>query len=254
MTAVEPRPSIGIVLIGDEMLSGKRVDKHMPKVIELLKGRGLSLTWARFVSDDGDVLTSNLAQTMASEDIVFSFGGIGATPDDRTRQCAAAAAGVALETNAEGRALLEAKFGNHASDSRMKMVEWPVGATVIPNPINGVPGFSLDHHHFVPGFPNMAWPMVEWVLDTYYAQYQAEVEVEYLIEVLDTPESALVDLMQNVMDAHPDVRIACLPNADGRRVIEFGVRGLPLPASAAFDALVSALEAAEVPTGRRGSR
>lgn len=251
MTDCSARPAFGILLIGDEMLSGKRVDKHMPKVIELLKARGLSLSWARFVGDDPSMLETDLTQTLATNDVVFSFGGIGATPDDRTRQCAAAAAGVSLESNAEGRALLEAKFEGEVSDSRMKMVEWPVGATVIPNPVNNVPGFSFGHHHFVPGFPNMAWPMVEWVLDNYYAQHHSESEVEYLVEVLDTPESALVGLMEQIMEAHPDVRVACLPSSDGSRAIEFGVRGQMDAVKVAFEALNTALSQADVPTGYR---
>ncbi|MES1940183.1 molybdopterin-binding domain-containing protein [Salinisphaera sp. T5B8] len=242
---------IGIVLIGDELLSGKRQDKHMPQVIEILDARGMELSWARMVGDDAGLLETTLRETMASNDIVFSFGGIGATPDDRTRQCAAAAAGVALEFNAEGRALLEARFGDAAYPKRIHMVEWPVGARVIPNPVNQVPGFSFGHHHFVPGFPNMAWPMIEWVLDTHYRHLQSEERnIERLVEVLDTPESALIDLMQQVMDAHPDVRIACLPNASGKRSIEFGVRGRPVAADNAFRALIDALDTAGVPLGR----
>ena len=249
------RERIGILLIGDELLSGKRVDKHMPSVIDILDARGMELSWARMVGDDAGLLEDTLQQTMSGDDIVFSFGGIGATPDDRTRQCAAAAAGVSLEFNAEGRALLEARFGDDAYPKRIHMVEWPVGSRVIPNPVNQVPGFSLGHHHFVPGFPKMAWPMVEWVLDTHYADLQrAERNVELLLEVRDTPESALIDLMQQVMDAHPDVRIACLPNASGRRAIEFGVRGSAVAADNAFRALESALVEMGVPLGRRARR
>src|SRR5699024_7181518 len=108
--------------------------------------------------------------------------------------------------------------------TRIRMVEWPAGSVMIPNPINRVPGFSLGRHHFVPGFPNMAHPMVAWVLDTCYAGLQnSEHNIEHLVEVLDTPESALVNLMADVMQAHPEVKIACLPAADGRRSIEFGV-------------------------------
>lgn len=248
-------PRIGIVLIGDELLSGKRTDKHMPKVIELLAERGMELSWARLVGDDAELLRDTLSQTMAGGDIVFSFGGIGATPDDRTRQCAAAAAGVALEFNAEGRALLEEKFGDQVYPKRIHMIEWPVGARVIPNPVNQVPGFSLADHHFVPGFPRMAWPMVAWVLDTRYPHlHREERMVEYLLEVLDTPESALIDIMQAVMDAHPAVRIACLPNASGRRSIEFGVRGYAEEARAGFEALSAALRQAQVPLGATSVR
>ncbi len=248
-------PRVGIVLIGDELLSGKRADKHMPAVIERLSARGMELSWARMVGDDADLLTRTLRETLSSPDIVFSFGGIGATPDDRTRQCAAAAAGVALEFNADGRAILEEKWGDKAYPQRIHMVEWPVGAKVIPNPINQVPGFSLGDHHFVPGFPNMAWPMIEWVLDTHYAALHShERRVEYLVEVFDTPESALIELMQSVMDAHPGARIACLPAADGRRAIEFGVSGTPGVAAEAFDSLYEALVAKSVPLGEARQR
>lgn len=255
MSETETPRHVGILLIGDELLSGKRLDKHMPRVIELLAERGMDLSWARLVGDDAVLLERTLRQTLVSDDIVFSFGGIGATPDDRTRQCAAAAAGVALEFNAEGRALLETRFGKDAYPNRIHMVEWPVGARVIPNPVNQVPGFSYGHHHFVPGFPRMAWPMVAWVLDTHYLQLQrGERNVEFLIEALETPESALIDLMQQVMDAHPDVRVACLPNAEGRRAIEFGVRGAPVEAGAAFDALKAALLESGVPVGAERRR
>ncbi|MES1926813.1 molybdopterin-binding protein [Salinisphaera sp. T31B1] len=255
MDQIEAIRRIGILLIGDELLSGKRVDKHMPAVIDLLSERGMELSWARMVGDDAALLERTLVETLAGPDVVFSFGGIGATPDDRTRQCAAAAAGVELEFNAEGRAILESKFGDEAYPKRIHMVEWPVGACVIPNPINQVPGFSLHHHHFVPGFPRMAWPMVAWVLDEYYRHLQrAERDIELMLEVLDTPESALIDLMQSVMDAHPSVRIACLPNAGGRRAIEFGVRGTPDAVRAAFGELESALSAAGVPLGERSER
>jgi molybdopterin-biosynthesis enzyme MoeA-like protein len=255
MAAAVANPGIGIVVIGDELLTGKRSDRHMPAVIDMLDERGLELAWARLVGDDAELLTRTLGETMAGGDIVFSFGGIGATPDDRTRQCAAAAAGRELKINAAGRAILEDKFGDEAYPTRVHMVEWPAGSEVIPNPVNRVPGFSLGHHHFVPGFPNMAWPMVAWVLDTHYSHLQSgEPSVEYLQEVLNTPESALVDLMGRIMQAHPGARISCLPAADGSRSIEFGVRGPETEAAAAFDALVAEFNAANVPLGASRSR
>ncbi|MES1943445.1 molybdopterin binding domain-containing protein [Salinisphaera sp. PC39] len=241
-TGDSERRAIGALLVGDELLTGKRVDKHLPKLIELLAARGLELSWAQYVGDDAARLRAVLARTLADDDIVFSFGGIGATPDDRTRQCAAAAAGLELAIHPEGRAVLEERFGDRLYPHRIRMVEWPVGAEPIPNPVNGVPGFSLRHHHFVPGFPSMAWPMVEWVLDRRYAEmHNPDPPVEYLIEVRDTPESELIDLMEAIMAAHPSVRLACLPNASGRRVIELGLRGPRAAAVAAYDALVGAL-------------
>jgi len=85
---------IGIILIGDELLNGSRKDKHMEKVIELLKVRGLSLSWARIIGDTQQEIVATLAQTIPSNDVVFSFGGIGATPDDLTRASAAKAFGL----------------------------------------------------------------------------------------------------------------------------------------------------------------
>ena len=88
-----PSPEFGLVIVGDEILSGKRVDKHMPKLIELLAARGLQLSWAEYVGDSRPRITAALQRAFAGGDIVFSCGGIGATPDDHTRQCAAAALG-----------------------------------------------------------------------------------------------------------------------------------------------------------------
>lgn len=234
--------AFGVLLIGDELLTGKRRDKHLAKVIELLTARGLELSWAVTVGDEPGRLTRTLGWTLAGDDAVFCFGGIGATPDDRTRQCAAAAAGVELEIHPQGRAELEAVFGERLYPQRIHMVEWPPGAVLIPNPVNRVPGFSFARHHFLPGFPSMAWPMVEWVLDYHYADLaRAEHPVEYLLEALNTPESELVPVMEAVMQAHPDVRLSCLPNAGNRRAIEFGLRGAPAAAAAAFRRLSVAL-------------
>lgn len=231
----QDRPGFGALMIGAELLTGKRTDKHLPELIRILGVRGLELDWAHTVGDDPDRLSDTLRWTLASSDVVFSFGGIGATPDDLTRQCAARAAGVPLEFNAEGRSTLEAVFGDRLYPHRIHMVEWPRGARPIPNPVNRVPGFSLDHHHFVPGFPKMAWPMVEWVLDNRYAHlHDADPVCEYLFEALDTPESDLIDIMDGILQRYPAVRVSCLPDSGGRRAIEFGLRGKRPLAAAAY--------------------
>ena len=95
--------TIGAIIIGDEILSGKRQDKHFAKVVDLLKARGMALDWAQYLGDDRTRLTAALAASFASGDIVFSFGGIGVTPDDHTRQAAAAALGteIVLHPDAE---------------------------------------------------------------------------------------------------------------------------------------------------------
>ena len=127
------------------------------------------LDWARYEGDDRDALTAALRETFARGDIVFGFGGVGATPDDHTRQAAAAALGVPLERHPEAVAAIEAQFGAAAYPHRVLMAEFPAGATIIPNPVNRVASFSVRDHHFFPGFPQMAWPMLDWVLATRYA-------------------------------------------------------------------------------------
>ena len=100
-------PEFGLIIIGDEILSGKRADKHLPKVIELLQARGLSLAWARCIGDDRPRITAALRDAFDGTDVVFCCGGIGATPDDHTRQCAAAALGVELALHPQARELIE---------------------------------------------------------------------------------------------------------------------------------------------------
>src|SRR5512141_161013 len=109
--------NFGLIIIGDEILSGKRADKHLPKVIELLSARGLSLSWARYVGDEPARITADLRHAFESGDAVFSCGGIGATPDDHTRQCAAAALGRPLALHPQGKALIQARIREMALEA-----------------------------------------------------------------------------------------------------------------------------------------
>ncbi|ANQ86388.1 hypothetical protein dqs_3367 [Azoarcus olearius] len=219
----------GVLIIGDEILSGRRADKHLAKAIELLGARGLKLAWARYAADDRSGLTETLRQTFATGDVVFSFGGIGATPDDHTRQSAAAALEVSLALHPEAEAEIRARFGAEITPERLQMGVFPVGSAIIPNPYNRIPGFSMRQHYFVPGFPVMAWPMVEWVLDTHYAHlHHADDYVEAAITVWDAYEGQLMDLMAEVTTAFPDATLFSLPTIAGegeRRSIELGMKG-----------------------------
>jgi molybdopterin-biosynthesis enzyme MoeA-like protein len=218
--------SFGIYIIGDEILSGKRQDKHLSKAIELLSARGLQLSWASYLGDIPAQITTALKASLARGDIVFSFGGIGATPDDFTRQCAAEALGVPIERHAGAVAELEARFGEAAYPKRVLMADFPKGADLIPNPVNRVAGFSMLQHYFMPGFPEMAHPMMAWVLDTYYPHlFHQQDYIEASILVLDAGESQLIDMMQHILTAHPDIKLFSLPKLDARRTIELGVKG-----------------------------
>jgi molybdopterin-biosynthesis enzyme MoeA-like protein len=223
--------NFGAIIIGDEILRGKRQDKHLAKLIELLGARGLRLAWAEYLGDEPARITATLARTYASGDAVFSFGGIGATPDDHTRQCAAAAAGVALALHPDAEAAIRSRTDMEITPQRLKMGEFPVGSRIIPNPYNRIPGFSLGDHHFVPGFPVMAWPMAEWVLDTLYPHlHHRRPEAEASLIVYDSAESTLTPLMLEIESRYRGLRVYSLPHmgeGGGRRHIELGVRGAP---------------------------
>jgi molybdopterin-biosynthesis enzyme MoeA-like protein len=256
--------AFGLIIIGDEILSGKRSDKHLPKVIELLGERGLQLAWAEVVGDDPARITAVLKRTLAGPDVVFSCGGIGATPDDHTRQCAAAALGVPLALHPEGKRLIQERIRDSEREAgrdadlqspdnlhRLKMAEFPEGAALIPNPYNKIPGFSVvrhpgGHHHFVPGFPVMAWPMIAWVLDTHYADlFHRVARAERAMLVFGQPESALTPLMEAIEARYPQVRVFSLPSVGDdktRRHIELGVKGEPEQVASAFAEMCAELD------------
>ena len=255
--------AFGLIIIGDEILSGKRRDEHLPKVIEILGERGLRLSWAEVVGDEPERITALLARTFAGPDIVFSCGGIGATPDDHTRQCAAAALGVPLVLHPEGRSLVEDRIREtagpnadlHAPENlqRLKMAEFPAGATLIPNPYNRIPGFTVARHHFVPGFPVMAWPMIAWALDTLYAaDVHRELRAERSLLVYEQAEAVLTPLMEGLEARYPGVRVFSLPDvgdAHTRRHIELGVKGEPEQVEAAWTDMCAALARMGAETG-----
>ena len=269
-------PHFGIIIVGDEILSGKRADKHMPKAIELLAARGLQLSYADYVGDDPERITATLARAFAAArtrgDVVFSFGGIGATPDDHTRHCAARALGVALELHPQAKVLIRERMHDVAREQglpfepdrednihRLNMGTFPVGASIIPNPYNKIPGFfcapsggSEPHAvgerggiYFVPGFPVMAWPMVEWVLDTHFSHlHRVQAYMEKSVIVMGSMEAMLTPLMLDIEARHPGVKVFSLPSMDHAeygRHIELGVKGAPADVNAAFPGVLAGL-------------
>lgn len=235
----------GAIIIGDEILSGKRQDGHLAQVIRTLGARGLALGWAQYLGDDPDHITQTLRRTFGSGDVVFSFGGIGATPDDHTRQCAADAAGVPLCLHPDAEREIRGRWGAEATPQRLAMGEFPQGCAIIPNPFNRIPGFRFHDHYFVPGFPQMAWPMVEWVLDTTYVHLFARGAVgEASIIVRGGGESQIIDLMQACGGTFPRLKVFSLPRMDpGNHFIELGVRGATEDVEPALAVLKAGIEA-----------
>jgi molybdopterin-biosynthesis enzyme MoeA-like protein len=278
---------IGLIIVGDEILSGKRQDKHLSKVIELLAARGMVLDWAEYVGDSPERITATLKRAFEGGDVVFSTGGIGATPDDHTRQCAAKALGVELQLHPQAEALIRERMQDLAKEQgtvyvadapdnihRLNMGMFPAGAQLIPNPYNKIPGFYLRGGmqfsagppqgklaplggsapraagerggiHFLPGFPVMAWPMVEWVLDTLYPHlHRKSAYVEKSVIVFGAMEAALTPLMQRLEASYSGIKVFSLPSVDhpqyGRH-IELGVKGAPGDVELAYPVMLEGL-------------
>jgi len=259
---------IGLIIVGDEILSGKRADKHLARVIEILSARGLRLRWAQYVGDDRPAITELLRRSFATDDIVFSCGGIGATPDDHTRQAAAAALGVEIELHPQAAGLIAQRCAEMAAEGRgsadmttpenrqrLKMGEFPRGARIIANPFNRIPGFAIGRHHFLPGFPAMAWPMIEAVLDHEYAAlFGSDRIAERSMVVFDTAESLVTPIMEEVEARFAGIQAFSLPSiGDGRdgrvrrRHIELGVKGDPARVDEALEAMRLGIEALGAP-------
>lgn len=238
--------ALGLFVIGDEILSGKRQDRHFVKVLELLRARGIELGWAQFLGDDEQAIAEAIRAVVARGDVLLSCGGIGATPDDCTRQAAALAFGAPLQRHREAELMLREHYGEAATPNRLLMTDFPLGAGLIPNPVNQVPGFSFGHCYFVPGFPEMAWPMLEWVLDTQLQHLHcAQPDVEFRLRAVGTSgEGDLLDLMRDTLARHPGLKLSSLPSrgAVGQsRHIEFGFKGPRILAGAAYRYFVGGL-------------
>lgn len=251
-------PRIRLIIIGDEILSGRRQDKHFSRFVQLLGQRGMALASAEIISDDRNDIVAALKRSFSTTDIVFSCGGIGGTPDDQTRQAASEALGVPLVLHPEAQALiaercadLERKGQGSADMSlpenqqRLQMGVFPEGSEIVPNPYNKIPGFFIRNHTFMPGFPVMAWPMAEWTLDHRYRHLHHQTNViEHSFLVFRMPESRITPVLEEIEQRWPGIKAFSLPSVgnEGRPHIELGVRGEP---GMATDALAYLREQAE---------
>ena len=240
---VKCRMHIGILIIGDEIITGRRADQHFPHVVKVLNARGLQLAWTRYVGDDEELLVQQFREINISGDLCFSFGGIGATLDDRTRQAVAHAHELPLFRHPGAVKAIEQQFGANAYPHRILMADLPQGATLIPNPFNNVPGFSLGRIHCLPGFPEMAWPMLAWVLDSCYADLKGLERLYLSLLVVKSHESELMDIMDGLQARFPRIKVSSLPRflPEGGTEVELGVSGAVDETQAAYDVLEAEL-------------
>jgi molybdopterin-biosynthesis enzyme MoeA-like protein len=211
------------VIIGTELLNGRRIDKHFPFLVNALSRKGHSLA-GHFVIPDNPDFMSKIFQWIKDENaFMFCFGGIGATPDDHTRLVAANVfTSSPPQPHPEAIKLIKAQFGSEATPIRLRMGELPKGASLLDNPVNQVPGFALNGRcFFVPGFPAMAQPMVLQAIQNHIPTN----EIKFLTwnAIVYGPESMLVPLMEALPK---DIALSSLPHmgSGGTRHVEIELK------------------------------
>lgn len=164
-----PNPTAAMLVIGDEILSGRTRDANMFHLAGLLTDAGITLAEVRVVSDDTGAIIAAVNALRAQYDQVFTSGGIGPTHDDITAEAIAQAFGVPITIRADARALLQAHYdraGSPLNDARLRMARIPDGASLIDNPVSTAPGFTLQNVHVMAGVPAIFQAMIASVLPT----------------------------------------------------------------------------------------
>ncbi len=205
------------LIIGTEILNRRRGDAHFDFVTKALLDKGYKLTASFIIEDDPELIVQTI-RFIASQPkaILFSFGGIGSTPDDHTRLCAALALRDGkLYTHKEAKKIIERRLGENAYLHPIKMAELPKRADLIENPVNNMPAFNLDgRYFFMPGFPEMSHPMVEKILETLIPEKK---EIYRLTLTAHCKENLLIEVMEQMPK---EVECSSLPKrySDGWRV------------------------------------
>ncbi len=208
------KPSFYSVIIGTELLNGRREDSHFDFINRTLIKRGWEHKANFMIKDDVDLLKNVYKLVQEDHDsVMFSFGGIGSTPDDFTREVAALSfTNESLVRHKEAERIILEKLEDRAYPHPIKMADLPVGAELIDNPINKMPGFQLGNRFFfVPGFPQMAHPMIDEVLDHLYPQNVQKYSCNFLVY---GSEAVLIDIMERLPK---DLELSCLPAFDGEK-------------------------------------
>ena len=164
-----PNPTAAMLVIGDEILSGRTRDANMHHLAQELTKVGIDLREVRIVSDDAAAIEAAVRALAAAYTHVFTSGGIGPTHDDITADCIARAFGRHIDVREDARALLAAHYqrtGMELNAARLRMARIPDGATLIENPVSTAPGFSLENVHVMAGVPAVFQAMVASVLPT----------------------------------------------------------------------------------------
>lgn len=164
-----PNPTAAMLVIGDEILSGRTRDSNMHHLAGQLSEAGIDLKEVRVVGDESDTIIAGVQALSQVYEHVFTSGGIGPTHDDITANCIAAAFDATIDVRDDARAILAehyAKSGTELNEARLRMARIPAGANLIENPVSAAPGFKLGNVHVMAGVPSVFQAMVASVLPT----------------------------------------------------------------------------------------
>lgn len=201
-------PSAALLIIGNEILSGRTQDKNTAWIGEHLAAIGIPLSEVRVVPDIENRIISAINELRRTYTYVFTTGGIGPTHDDITAESIAKAFKVIYETNDEAFALLNDFYtAENFTPARQKMAKMPRGVELIPNPVSIAPGFIIENVYIMAGVPNIMQAMMDYILPT--LERGAPILSKTLI--CNRPESAIAETLTNVQMEFPDIDIGSYP-------------------------------------------
>ncbi|MBM2292455.1 competence/damage-inducible protein A [Sulfitobacter pseudonitzschiae] len=219
------QPTAAMLVIGDEILSGRTRDSNMYHLAGQLTERGINLCEVRVVSDDADAITGAVKALSAAFDHVFTSGGIGPTHDDITADCIAAAFDAHIDVRDDARALLQAHYdrqGMEFNAARQRMARIPDGATLIENPVSVAPGFTMENVHVMAGVPSVFQAMVESILPT----LTGGAPLISRTRRIDRGEGDIAGPLGELAQAYPGLSIGSYPfQKDGRYGANIVLRG-----------------------------
>ena len=220
-----------ILVIGDEVLSGRTQDANTQVLAKALGAVGVQLREARAIADDEDTIVEALNALRTRFDYVFTSGGIGPTHDDITAEAVGKAFGAAVTIRSDARKLLEDHYGDRINEGRLRMARIPDGASLIDNPVSIAPGFRIENVFVMAGVPRIFSVMLDNVLPTLEGGgVVGEVSIPCSV-----PEGELSTPLGALADNHPSVSIGSYPrlSPEGEFAVTLVARSVDAEALAA---------------------
>jgi molybdenum cofactor synthesis domain-containing protein len=245
MLASADRVTAAVLIIGDEILSGRTQDTNLNAVAKYFGAHGVDIAEARVVGDIKEEIITTLNHLRDRYDYVVTTGGIGPTHDDITADCVAEAFGVELHEHPEIIAMMTARWQGELTAARRRMARVPEGGTLVKNPVNGPPGFQIGNVFVLAGVPQIMRGMLE---DIGHRLKGGAVVISKTVRVEGTGEGVLAAPLEAVAKAHPNLSLGSYPffgpDGYGSSLV---VRGRdPVEVDATVEELTSALRAVGV--------